>query len=166
MPRPDRRGTSYTTWRSTGSFVRDDWQELLAIDADGLPVRGSVDAIEEAQIAGRELKIGIWGLAADLAGEPAGEPAEAAVVAADHEVFSLLGSGFFHTKMRLYDALTHPLIRGRAGDPSRISIVRLGPGVGPHVRTDGEATAPDSRPVYAAVQRPAGEVCAMRWFAR
>ena len=28
-----------------------------------------------------------------------------------HEVFTLLGSGFFHTRMRLYDALTHPLVR-------------------------------------------------------
>ena len=47
-------------------FVRDDWQELLAHDAAGRVERGSIDAIEAAQIAGREIKVAIAGLAADL----------------------------------------------------------------------------------------------------
>ena len=42
-------------------FVRDDWEELLAHDADGRVVSGSIDAIEAAQIAGREIKVGIRG---------------------------------------------------------------------------------------------------------
>lgn len=81
--------------------VRDAWTEVLACDADGRVLRGSIDAIEEAQIAGRELKVGISGLCADLAGPEA----------PSHEVFTLLGSGFFHTRMRQYDTLTHPLVR-------------------------------------------------------
>ena len=143
-------------------FVRDDWQELLAIDADGHPVRGSIDAIEEAQIAGRELKIGIRGLAADLAGRgsggvgagraavgvataggtTAGEAAaeSGADAAADHEVFSLLGSGFFHTKMRLYDALTHPLIRVAPAIPLEYRSFGWDLWRGCTSGTDGEAT--------------------------
>ncbi len=42
--------------------VRDDWQEVLAHDADGRVVRGSFDALEAAQVAGREFKVGIAGL--------------------------------------------------------------------------------------------------------
>jgi len=144
-------------------FVRDDWQELLAIDADGHPIRGSVDAIEEAQIAGRELKIGIRGLAADLAGQPAAADA-APAVADDHEVFSLLGSGFFHTKMRLYDALTHPLVRVAPAIP--LEYRSFGWDVAwVHVRTDGEATLRILDPYTRQFSdRPAR--FAMRWFAR
>jgi len=137
-------------------FVRDDWQELLAIDANGRPIRGSVDAIEEAQIGGREIKVGIRGLAADLGPGPGSGP--------DHEVFSLLGSGFFHTKMRLYDALTHPLVRVAAAIP--LEYHSFGWDVGwVHVRTDGEATMRILDPYTRRfADRPAR--FAMRWFAR
>ena len=47
-------------------FVRDDWEEILAHDADGRVTAGSFDALEAAQIAGREIKVGIRDLAADL----------------------------------------------------------------------------------------------------
>jgi len=49
-------------------FVRDDWQEVLAYDAAGRVTGGSFDALETAQIAGREIKVGVRGLAADLDG--------------------------------------------------------------------------------------------------
>ena len=48
-------------------FVRDDWEEILAHDADGRVTAGSFDALEAAQMAGREIKVGIRDLAADLA---------------------------------------------------------------------------------------------------
>jgi hypothetical protein len=133
-------------------FVRDEWQELLAADADGRPVRGSSDAIEDAQVAGREIKVGIRDLCADL-GEGPG-----------HEVFSLLGSGFFHTRMRLYDALTHPLVRVAPAIP--LEYRSFGWDVAwVHVRSDGEAVLrvldPYSRQF---ADRPAR--FAMRWFAR
>src|SRR4029450_2260960 len=40
-------------------FVRDEWTELLAPDADGRVTAGSFAALEEAQVAGREIKVGI-----------------------------------------------------------------------------------------------------------
>ena len=40
-------------------IVRDEWQEVLAHDADGRVTAGSFAALEEAQIAGREIKVGI-----------------------------------------------------------------------------------------------------------
>ena len=48
-------------------FVRDEWTEILAHDADGRVTAGSFAALEDAQIAGREVKVGIRDLGADLA---------------------------------------------------------------------------------------------------
>ena len=134
-------------------FVRDEWEELLAHDAAGRIERGSVDAIEAAQIAGREFKVAIRGLCAELA--PGGP---------DHEVFSVLGSGFFHTRMRLYDALTHPLVRVAPAVP--LEYRSYGWDVAwVHVRTDGEAVVRRLDPYTRRFSdRPAR--FAMRWFAR
>ena len=133
-------------------FVRDDWQELLAHDADGNVERGSIDAIEEAQIAGREIKVGIRGLAADLGAGP------------DHEVFTLVGSGFFHTRMRLYDTLTHPLVRVAPAIP--LEYRSNGWDVAwVYLRTDGVATLRLLNPYTRQfTDRPARFAC--RWFAR
>jgi hypothetical protein len=133
-------------------FVRDEWTELLAHDADGRAIRGSVDAIEEAQIAGREIKVGIRELCADLGDGPS------------HEVFSLLGSGFFHTGSRLYDALTHPLVRVAPAVP--LEYRSFGWDVAwVHLRTDGEAVTRVLDPYTRRFEdRPARFAC--RWFAR
>jgi hypothetical protein len=133
-------------------FVRDEWRELYAVAADGEPVRGSVDAIEEAQIAGHEVKVGIRDLCADL-GEGPG-----------HEVFTLLGSGFFHTRMRLYDALTHPLVRV----VPQIPLVYRSFGwdvCWVHVRSDGAAVLRVLDP-YTRQFNDRSARFAMRWFAR
>jgi hypothetical protein len=133
-------------------FVRDEWEELLAADAEGRPIRGSVDAIEAAQIAGRELKVGIRGLSADLADGPG------------HEVFSLLGSGFFHTRMRAYDALSHPLVRIAPADP----LVYRSHGwdvAWVFVRTDGHAVVRVLEPYTRRFTDRPGRF-AFRWFAR
>jgi hypothetical protein len=133
-------------------FVRDDWEELLAADPEGRVLRGSVDAIEEAQIAGRELKVGIRDLGADLGVGPS------------HEVFSLLGSGFFHTRMRLYDALTHPLVRVAPADP--LEYRSFGWDVAwVHVRTDGEGIVRVLDPYTRRFSDRPGRF-AFRWFAR
>jgi len=133
-------------------FVRDDWQELLAHDADGSVESGSIDAIEEAQIAGREIKVAIRGLAADLGAGP------------DHEVFTLVGSGFFHTRMRLYDTLTHPLVRVAPAIP--LEYRSNGWDVAwVYLRTDGAATLRLLNPYTRQfTDRPARFAC--RWFAR
>jgi hypothetical protein len=133
-------------------FVRDDWDELLAVDERGRAIRGSIDAVEAAQVAGREIKVGIRDLCADLGEGPA------------HEVFSSLGSGFFHTRMRLYAALTHPLVRVA---PARPVVYRsFGWDVAwVHVRTDGEAVVRVLDPYTRRFADRAARF-AMRWFAR
>lgn len=133
-------------------FVRDEWDELFAADPDGRPVRGSVDAIEAAQIAGREIKVGIRDLCADLGAGPS------------HEVFSLLGSGFFHTRMRIYDALTHPLVRLAPANP--LEYRSFGWDVAwVHVRTDGAAVVRSLDP-YTRQFSDRDARFAFRWFAR
>ncbi len=139
-------------------FVRYDWEEILAHDADGQATAGSFDALEAAQMAGREIKVGILDLAADLAGDPASRPS------APHTVFTPVGSGFLHTGPRVYAALTHPLVRIAAADPLRyrsgnwdVAWVFL--------RTDGHAVVRTLEPYTRTwADRPARFAC--RWFAR
>ena len=58
-------------------FVCDDWQEVLAHDADGRVQSGSIDLLAAAFEAGAEIKVAIRNLCADLAAEP-DRPAAAA----------------------------------------------------------------------------------------
>jgi hypothetical protein len=139
-------------------FVRDDWEPVLAHDADGTVVAGSFDALEAAQIAGREIRVGIRDLNADVG------RADSAQGPLPHEVFTPVGSGFLHTGPRIYAALTHPLVRVAPTDPLRyasgawdVAWVFL--------RTDGAAVVRRVDPYTRAWQdRPARFGC--RWFAR
>lgn len=139
-------------------FVRDDWDEVLAHEADGTVVAGSFDALEAAQIAGREIKVGIRDLAADLR-RPGGPDAPV-----QHEVFSPVGSGFLHTGPRVYAALTHPLVRVAASDP-----LRYGSGgwdvAWVFLRTDGKAVVRRLEP-YTRTWTDRQDRFACRWFAR
>lgn len=136
--------------------VRDDWQAILAHDADGHVTAGSFEALEAAQADGRELKVGIRDLGADLV--PTGEPV------VPHETFSLLGSGFLHVRAGLYVTLTHPLVRIAARVPVRyrsgnwdVAWVFL--------RTDGQAHVRRIDPYTREWEdRPARFAC--RWFVR
>lgn len=136
-------------------FVRDDWEEILAHDADGTVTGGAFEALEAAQIAGREIKVGIRDLAGDLA--PAGSTHGA-------ETFSLVGSGFLHVRAGLYVTLTHPLVRVAPDIP-----VRYGTGnwdaAWVFLRTDGLARIRRIDPYTRQWEdRPARFAC--RWFAR
>jgi hypothetical protein len=137
-------------------IVRDDWAEILAHDADGRVMGGSFAALEEAQIAGREVKVAIRDLGADLT--PAG------VEPVPHEVFSLIGSGFLHVRAGLYVALTHPLVRIAPTIPVRyrsgnwdVAWVFL--------RTDGQARIRRIDP-YTRRWRDRDSRFACRWFVR
>jgi hypothetical protein len=139
-------------------FVRDDWEQILAHEADGTVTAGSFDALEAAQIAGREIKVGIRDLASDLhrSGGPEVPPR--------HEVFTPIGSGFLHTGPRVYAALTHPLVRVAPSHP-----LRYGSGgwdvAWVFLRTDGHAVVRSLEPYTRTwVDRP--ERLACRWFAR
>jgi len=138
-------------------IVRDDWEEILAVDADGRVTGGSLDALEAAQIAGRELKVAIRGLAAEVA-DQVGLPA------IDHEVISCVGSGFFHVGPRLYNALTHPIVRVAPAVPLRYRS-RGWDLVWVHLRTDGQATVRRLDPLTQAWSDKPSRF-ATRWFAR
>lgn len=137
-------------------IVRDDWEEVLAHDTDGRVTAGSFTALEEAQIAGREIKVGIGDLGADLA--PAGtEPVP-------HTVFTLVGSGFVHVQAGLFVTLTHPLVRIAPEIPVRY---RSGTWDAAWVflRTDGQARVRRVDPYTRRWDdRPGRFAC--RWFAR
>ena len=135
-------------------FVRDDWEELLAHDADGQVTGGSFDALEAAQIAGREFKVGIRGLAR---GPRRWAP--------EHEVFSLVGSGFFHTRAAAVRRADPPARPRRAGDPAALPLLRLGCRVGPPADRRRGATVRRLDPYTRRfADTPARFAC--RWFAR
>lgn len=92
-------------------LVRDDWTEVLAHDADGRAVHGSVGALGDVCADGGEVKAAVRGLCADLA-----EPETGAI---DHEVFVQVGSSYYYTEQRLFIGGTHPLPRVRASIPLR-----------------------------------------------
>jgi hypothetical protein len=137
-------------------IVRDEWREILAHDADGRVMAGSFAALEAAQVAGQEIKVGIRDLAADLT--PAGTPR------VSHEVFTLVGSGFVHVRAGLYVTLTHPLVRVAASIPIRYHSGNWD-AAWVFLRTDGQAQVRRIDPYTRNWEdRPARFAC--RWFAR
>lgn len=137
-------------------FVRDDWTEVLAHDPQGSVIRGSFDALEAAQIAGREIRVAIRDLAAGVGGVD--EPV------VPHEVFTPIGSGFLHTRPRLYAALTHPLVRVAAAVPLRYASGNWDL-AWVFLRTDGYAVVRRLDP-YTRVWTDHETRLGCRWFAR
>ena len=139
-------------------FVRDDWEEILAHDADGRVTAGSFDALEAAQMAGREIKVGIRDLAADLGDRPGPDRGRATRSSRPSgRASSTPGRG-------VYAALTHPLVRVAPADP-----LRYGSGgwdvAWVFLRTDGHAVVRSLEPYGRTwTDRPARFAC--RWFAR
>jgi hypothetical protein len=137
-------------------FVRDEWREILAHDADGRVTSGSFAALEDAQIGGREIKVAVRDLGADLA--------RAGTAPASSETFTLVGSGFVHVRAGLYVALSHPLVRLATGIP-----IRFGSGTWDvawiFLRTDGLARVRRLDPYAREWDDRAGRF-ACRWFAR
>lgn len=92
-------------------WVCDDWQEILAHTADGTVVLGSVEALAEELARGREVKVSICGLCADLAEDP--------VRAIPHEAFVQTGSCDYYTERKLFMAASHPVVRVKPAIPLR-----------------------------------------------
>ncbi len=80
-------------------WVRDEWTEILAHDSEGNVTAGEFEFVKQAQVDGRELKVAISNLCSDLG---AGRK---------HEMFTLLGSSFLHTRRNFYEVATHPMVR-------------------------------------------------------
>ncbi len=132
--------------------VRDDWHELLAHDAAGRVLAGSIDDLADAFAAGCELKIGVRGLCADWSGAPA------------HEVFSKIGPGYYYTEQKLFIAGSHPLARVAPAIPMLYrsrgwDYAWLMP------RTDGRIAQLIYDPYTLQTSRREGQY-AIRWFAR
>ena len=145
-------------------FVCDDWQEVLAHDADGRVQAGSIDLLAAAFEAGAEIKVAIHNLCADLDVDPVRPAACPAVPGIEHEVFIQVGPGYYYSGQRLFIAGTHPLVRVRPGIPMR--YVSRGWDFGWLMpRTDGRAAMLLYDPYSLKVRRQAGQF-AMRWFAR
>ena len=137
-------------------FVRDDWREVLAHDADGVAASGSVDALADAFARGCEVKVGIRGLCSDLSREPA-----RAIV---HEVFVQTGSCYYYTKRKQFMAAAHPLVRVEPAIPLR--YVSKGWDFGwLMARTDGLVARLLCNP-YTLKFRKSQAQHAIRWFIR
>lgn len=135
-------------------LVNDRWTEVLAHDAEGQPVSGSVEALADAFLAGLPVKVAIRDLCDDLAGDqpPVG-----------HEVFVHAGSCYYYTDRRLFITGTHPLVRVRAAIPLR--YISRGWDFGWLVaRSDGHVERWLVDPYTLAFNRSSRRH-AMRWFA-
>jgi len=134
-------------------FVRDDWTPVLAHDENGRVTSGSWDAFHQAHREGREFKMGIAGLCGDLPGG-----------SLRHEVVTLLGSGWVHTRLKTYEVSSHPLVRVAPAIPMKyrpqgwdVSWVIA--------RTDGRITVRSLDP-YSRKFRDRETRLACRWFVR
>ena len=90
-------------------WVHDEWEEVLSHTADGKVLFGSVDALAEEFAQGREVKVGIRGLCADLATDPSDT--------IEHEVFVQVGSCYYYTARKQFMAASHPVVRVKPAIP-------------------------------------------------
>lgn len=136
-------------------FVKEDWTELLAHDADGTVTHGSLDAVMAAVRRGAEFKVGVTGLCHDLGSADQDLP---------HEIFIQCGSVYLYTESRLFVAATHPVVRVAPAIPLRYASENwdyswlL-------VRTDGHVSLLSYDP-YTLQPRRSQQRLAIRWFAR
>ena len=136
-------------------LVRDDWQEVLSHTADGRVEAGSVRALGDAFYQGREVKVAVRGLCADLAGKS--PPVE-------HEVFVQTGSCYYYTEQQLFIAGPHPTVRVKPAIPLGFSS-RNWDFAWLMVRTDGLVQRWLVDP-YTLKFRKGRAQCALRWFVR
>jgi hypothetical protein len=90
-------------------WVCDDWQEVFSHKADGKVLGGSIDALGREFALGREVKVGITGLCADMAENPAS--------ATSHEVFVQCGSCYYYTVRKQFMAASQPVVRVKPAIP-------------------------------------------------
>ena len=136
-------------------LVRDDWEEKLHHTASGKVISGSVRALASEFRSGREVKVAIRNLCADL-GERS-KPVE-------HEVFVQTGSCYYYTEQDLFIAGTHPLVRVKPGVPLKYRSKGWDFGW-LMVRTDGLVNRWLVDP-YTLKFHKSADHCAIRWFVR
>ncbi len=84
-------------------WVCNDWEEVYAHDEKGKPLKGNVEALEDAFQNGREIKVAIRDLCSDLTG--------AENEKLPHEVFVHCGSAYYYTEQKLFMCASHPIVR-------------------------------------------------------
>ncbi len=136
-------------------WVRERWELVLAHDSQGAPLSGSLECLQEAFRAGRDLKVGVTDLCAELVPEGA--------TAIDHEVFVEMGPIYNHRDQGFLGGESQPVVRVAPGVPLRYrsggwSFGWLLP------RTDGIVHHLVIDPYTRAFNR-AQTRCAIRWFA-
>jgi hypothetical protein len=137
-------------------LVRDDWQEVLAHDANGAVCSGSLAALTEAVHSGCDVKVAVRGLCCDLAPVPA--------QALEHEVFIQTHSCYHYAETGLFLAATRPAVR--VGPAMPMLYRSQGWDVGwflPH--TDGLVVGMLLDPYSLKFRRTAGHY-ALRWLVR
>ena len=137
-------------------LVRDDWEEVLAHTAKGKVLSGSAEELGREVASGKEVKIAVRGLCADLAGKD-----EESI---DHEVFVKTGSCYYYTEQNLFIAGTHPLVRVKPGAP--LQYESRGWDFGwLMARTDGYVARLLLNPYTLKFERSQGHY-PIRWFVR
>ena len=137
-------------------MVRDDWEQVLAHTAEGRILSGSQEDLGRQVAEGKEVKIAVRGLCADLDEHP-----EKSV---DHEVFVKTGSCYYYTEQKLFIAGTHPLVRVKPGVP--LEYESRGWDFGwLMARTDGFVARLLLNPYTLQFERSQGHY-PMRWFVR
>ena len=95
-------------------MVCDDWQEVYACAADGRALSGSLDTLAEEFSKGREVKVGISGLCADVTAATA-----QTAPTMPHEVFVHCGSCYYYTDQKQFMAASQPVVRVQPAIPMR-----------------------------------------------
>jgi hypothetical protein len=145
-------------------FVREDWSRVLHHAADGTVLSGSLDDLTEAFAAGAEIKIGLRGLSADLAGDSPDLDDSGAGGPLPHETFIQCGSCYCYTRRRLFIAATHPVVRVRPAVPMAYRTGGWDYGW-LLARTDGHVARLLYDP-YTLTPRRSALRCELSWFAR
>jgi hypothetical protein len=137
-------------------WVRDEWEEVLSHTADGEVLFGSVERLAEEFSLGREVKVGICGLCADLDADSAH--------AVEHEVFVQAGSCFYYTERKQFMAASHPVVRVKPAIPIRYESKGWDFGW-LTTRTDGLVARWLVDPYSLKFHKSKGQY-AIRWFVR
>jgi len=137
-------------------LVCDEWEEVFSHASDGRPTSGSLTALCDAFSEGREIKVGIRGLCADMAINSEPIP--------DHTVFVQTGPGYYCTQRKLFCGGSQPVIRVRPEIPMRYTSDGWDFGwLMP--RTDGFVERWLCDPYTLRFHKSPGRY-AIRWFAR
>ena len=84
-------------------WVRNDWEEVLRHDAEGTVVDGSLEAVQDAFRAGKEIKVGVARLCDTLTPEEE--------TSMDHEVFVGMGPIYNHQDQGFLGGEFQPIVR-------------------------------------------------------